>query len=91
MWTKAMRAINFVKRHEAQMKVQGQRYGTGRLHVTYKRIIALLNWGRKTPGVNIKSVLAKKTSKRRVTRNPGAYSHAMPYAAPRLYVMRWPG
>lgn len=91
MWNKAMRAINFVKRHEAQMKVQGKRYGTGRFHATYKRIIGLLNWGRKTPGVNIKSVLAKKTSKRRVTRNPEADSHAMPYATPRLYVMRWPG
>jgi hypothetical protein len=91
MWNKAMRAVNFVKRHEAQMKVQGKRYGTGRLHSTYKRIIGLLNWGRKTPGVNIKSVLAKKTSKRRVTRNPEADLHAIPYAAPRLYVMRWPG
>lgn len=71
MWNKAMRAINFVKRHEAQMKVQAKRYGTGRLHATYKRIIGLLNWGRKTPGVNIKSVLGKKTSKgRRVSRNP---------------------
>jgi colicin import membrane protein len=64
MWNKAMRAVNFVKRHEAQMKVQAKRYGTGRLHATYKRIIGLLNWGRKTPGVNIKKVLEGKTSKR---------------------------
>jgi hypothetical protein len=71
MWNKAMRAVNFVKRHEAQMKVQAKRYGTGRLHATYKRIIGLLNWGRKTPGVNIRSVLAKKSSKgRRTSRNP---------------------
>lgn len=53
MWNKAMRAVNFVKRHEAQMRVQGRQFGTGRLHVTKKRVIALLNWGRKTPGVAI--------------------------------------
>ena len=64
MWNKAMRAVNFVTRHEAQMKVQGKRYNTGPLHVTYKRIIGLLNWGRKTPGVNIKKVLASKASRR---------------------------
>ena len=75
MWNKAMRAVNFVKRHEAQMKVQAKRYGTGRLHATYKRIIGLLNWGRKTPGVNIRSVLAQKSSKgRRTTRNPAPMS-----------------
>lgn len=33
------------------MRVQGRRYGTGRMHVTEKRVIALLNWGRMTPGV----------------------------------------
>jgi len=60
MWNKAMRAVNFVKRHEAQMKVQAKRYGSGRLHVTYKRIIGLLNWGRKTPGVSISKVLSSK-------------------------------
>jgi hypothetical protein len=51
MWNKARRALSFVKRHEAQMRVQGRRYGTGRLHVTEKRVVALLNWGRMTPGV----------------------------------------
>jgi len=51
MWDKAARAINFVERHEAQMRAQGKRYGTGKLHVTEKRVVALLNWGRKTPGV----------------------------------------
>jgi len=53
MWDKALRAINFVKRHEAQMKVQGQRYGTGRYHYTPKRVVALLNWGRIPPGVKL--------------------------------------
>ena len=87
MWNKAMRAINFVKRHEAQMKVQGKRYGTGRLHATYKRVIGLLNWGRKTPGVSIKSVLSKKTSKgRKVSRNPGFHD---PAGYERLSVMSW--
>lgn len=87
MWNKAMRAINFVKRHEAQMKVQAKRYGTGRLHATYKRIIGLLNWGRKTPGVNIKSVLSKKTSKgRKVSRNPDTYA---PADFEHLSVMSW--
>lgn len=52
MWNKARRALSFVKRHEAQMRVQGRRYGTGRMHVTEKRVIALLNWGRLTPGVS---------------------------------------
>jgi hypothetical protein len=51
MWNKAMRTVAFVKRHEAQMRHQGKRFGTGRLHVTDKRVIALLNWGRATPGV----------------------------------------
>ena len=87
MWNKAMRAINFVKRHEAQMKVQGKRYGTGRLHATYKRVIGLLNWGRKTPGVSIKSVLSKKTSKgRKVSRNSGFHD---PTGYERLSVMSW--
>jgi hypothetical protein len=58
MWNKAMRAVNFVKRHEAQMKVQGRQFGTGRLHATKKRVIALLNWGRKTPGVAIARVIS---------------------------------
>jgi len=53
MWDKAVRAINFVKRHEAQMKAQGKRYGTGPRHVTYKRVVALANWGRKTKGVKL--------------------------------------
>lgn len=53
MWDKALRAINFVKRHEAQMKVQGQRYRTGRYHYTPKRVVALLNWGRIPPGVKL--------------------------------------
>jgi hypothetical protein len=48
MWDKAMRAINFVKRHEAQMRAQGKRYRTGPMHMTYKRVVALRNWGRKT-------------------------------------------
>ena len=51
MWDKAARALNFVERHEAQMRAQGKRFGTGKLHVTEKRVVALLNWGRKTPGV----------------------------------------
>jgi hypothetical protein len=53
MWNKAARTINFIERHEAQMKVQGKRYGTGKLHVTEKRTVALLNWGRATPGVSL--------------------------------------
>jgi hypothetical protein len=52
MWSKAKRALSFVKRHEAQMRVQGRRFGTGRMHVTEKRVVALLNWGRLTPGVS---------------------------------------
>ena len=61
MWDKAMRAVNFVKRHEAQMKKQGAEYGTGKYHATHKRVVALLNWGRRTPGVNIdKAVGGKK-------------------------------
>lgn len=52
MWNKARRALSFVKRHEAQMRVQGRRYGTGRMHVTEKRVVALLNWARLTPGVS---------------------------------------
>jgi hypothetical protein len=51
MRNKARRAVAFVKRHEAQMRAQGRRYRTGRLHVTDKRVVALLNWGRLTPGV----------------------------------------
>jgi len=58
MWDKAMRAVNFVKRHEAQMKVQGRQFGTGRLHVTKKRVIALLNWGRKTPGISVEKAIS---------------------------------
>jgi hypothetical protein len=53
MWDKALRAINFVKRHEAQMKVQGKRYGTGKMHITYKRVAALQNWGRKVRGAEL--------------------------------------
>lgn len=51
MWRKATRALSFVKRHEAQMRQQGKRFGSGRMHVTEKRVVALLNWGRLTPGV----------------------------------------
>lgn len=50
MWNKARRALAFVKRHEAQMRAQGKRYRTG-FHVTPKRVVALLNWGRVTPSV----------------------------------------
>jgi len=53
MWDKAMRTVNFVKRHEAQMRVQGQRYRSGRYHYTPKRVVTLLNWGRITPGVKL--------------------------------------
>jgi hypothetical protein len=53
MWSKARRALAFVERHEAQMRVQGRRYRTGRLHVTPRRVIALMNWGRMTPGVSL--------------------------------------
>lgn len=60
MWNKAARAVNFVERHEAQMRAQGKRYGTGRLHVTEKRVIALLNWGRKTPGVSLATGLLRE-------------------------------
>jgi len=59
MWSKAQRAISFVRRHEAQMRAQGRRYGSGRLHVTERRVVALLNWGRLTPGVTLaKQLLA---------------------------------
>lgn len=57
MWDKAMRAVNFVKRHEAQMKAQGKRFGSGRMHVTPKRVIALMNWGRKTPGASLSKTI----------------------------------
>ena len=50
MRNKAMRVVNFIGRHEAQKRVQGKRFGTGALHCTRRRQIALLNWGRKTPG-----------------------------------------
>jgi 8-oxo-dGTP pyrophosphatase MutT (NUDIX family) len=60
MWDKAMRAVNFVKRHEAQMKKQGAEYGTGKYHATHKRVVALLNWGRRTPGVNIDKAVGGK-------------------------------
>ena len=98
MWNKAMRAVNFVKRHEAQMKVQAKRYGTGRLHATYKRIIGLPNWGRKTPGVNIKKVLGSKSSKgKRTSKNPARVSvrrtsrarKTSRHLSANLSVMRW--
>ena len=60
MRNKAMRAVAFVRRHEAQMAVQGRRYGTGRLHVTEKRVVALLNWGRRTPGVALAKQLLRE-------------------------------
>lgn len=50
MRDKAKRVVNFINRHEAQMRAQGKRFGTGALHCTRDRQIALLNWGRKTPG-----------------------------------------
>lgn len=53
MFDKALRAINFVKRHEAQMRAQGKRYGTGSMHITYKRVVALQNWGRKVRGAEL--------------------------------------
>ncbi len=61
-WTRAMRdkarrTVAFIKRHEAQMKAQGKRYGTGRMHATPKRVVALMNWGRRTPGVRVARVL----------------------------------
>lgn len=43
MWRKARRAVSFIKRHEAQMT-----------YPTYRRLIALRNWGRKTPGVRFR-------------------------------------
>jgi len=60
MRNKAMRAVAFVRRHEAQMAAQGRRYGTGRLHVTEKRVVALLNWGRRTPGVALAKQLLRE-------------------------------
>lgn len=56
MEDKARRAVAFIKRHEAQMKKQGARYGTGTYHFTRKRVIALLNWGRITPGVSVEDL-----------------------------------
>lgn len=53
MWNKARRAVSFIKRHEAQMAAQGRKYGTA-LHATHKRIVALRNWGRKTPRVTFR-------------------------------------
>lgn len=52
MADKARRAVAFIKRHEAQMKKQG----SGRYHFTRKRVIALLNWGRITPGVRVEGL-----------------------------------
>lgn len=60
MWDKARRAVAFVKRHEAQMRAQGRRYGSGRLHVTERRIVALMNWGRMTPGVALARTLMRE-------------------------------
>lgn len=48
MWSKARRAVAFVKRHEAQLKKQKA--------PTRKRIIALLNWGRRAPGVRVEGL-----------------------------------
>lgn len=56
MKSKARRAVAFVKRHEAQMKKQAKRYGSGKYHFTRKRVIALLNWGRRTPGVTVQGL-----------------------------------
>lgn len=69
MWSKARRSLAFVKRHEEQMRRQGIRFGTGRMHVTEKRVIALLNWGRITPGVPLaKRFLSHGASSRRTSR-----------------------
>lgn len=57
MRDKARRTVGFIKRHEAQMRAQGKRYGTG-VHATPKRVIALLNWGRRPPRVRVQKVLA---------------------------------
>lgn len=62
MWDKARRAVAFVKRHEAQMRAQGKRYGSGRLHVTGPRVVALMNWGRMTPGVVLARTLMMRES-----------------------------
>ena len=56
MWKKARRTVSFIKRHEAQMKQQGTKYGTGKYHYTRKRVIALLNWGRIPPGVQVEGL-----------------------------------
>lgn len=57
MRSKARRAVAFIKRHEAQMKKQAKRFkGGGRYHFTRKRVIALLNWGRRTPGVKVQGL-----------------------------------
>lgn len=54
MRNKARRAVAFIKRHEAQMRAQAKRYRKrARYHFTRKRVIALLNWGRITPGVRV--------------------------------------
>lgn len=57
MRDKARRAVAFIKRHEAQMQAQAKRYGSkGKYHFTRKRVIALLNWGRITPGVRVEGL-----------------------------------
>jgi hypothetical protein len=56
MWKKARRTVSFIKRHEAQMNRQGKKHGTGKYHYTRKRLIALLNWGRITPGVKVEGL-----------------------------------
>jgi hypothetical protein len=48
MRDKARRAVAFIKRHEAQLLRQ-HRY-------THKRVIALLNWGRRSPGVRVEGL-----------------------------------
>lgn len=69
MESKARRAVAFVARHEAQMRIQGERYGTGRLHETPKRVISLLNWGRITPGISLpRKLLAQPVAQRRTSR-----------------------
>jgi hypothetical protein len=45
MRVKARRCVNFIERHEAQMKKS----------CTRRRLVALLNWGRKTPWCDLPS------------------------------------
>jgi hypothetical protein len=56
-WDKAARTVAFIRRHEAQMRAQADRYGSPHdLHYTRRRVIALLNWGRLPPGVEVEGL-----------------------------------